>query len=371
LIERRGAVRRGALDRQVLLFAVALGAGFVRGAAAGGDLYIAFWEFRALILVVVCYVAATNLIRTRQHLRALLAILLLAPSLFALEGAYRRIFLVDTGFIGGDLVFDHDDPIFLGTMLLIVLAQQLFGGPRWQRWAGLALMPLALFTLFASERRAGLVGLVIALLGLLLVLFAIHRRTFFIVGGTVLFVAIVYLPLFWNASGVLAQPARAIRSIVDPNDRDAASNEYRVREKINVGATIAANPLLGVGFGREFLFVVSLPAIKNWAFLRYEPHANILWVWLKLGAPGFIIFWVLIGCAIARAAQLARALHDPDARTFAVVALGSIIIVLCYSYVDTGLVSSRITLLLGVILGTLAVLDRLIDPAPAPKGGMA
>ena len=71
-------------------------------------------------------------------------------------------------------------------------------------------------------------------------------------------------------------------------------------------ATIQANPLLGVGFGREFLFVVPLPDLSWWPFWHYEPHHNILWVWLKTGMVGFIAFWVLMGGAVARAAHLVR-----------------------------------------------------------------
>ena len=96
-------------------------------------------------------------------------------------------------------------------------------------------------------------------------------------------------------------------SITDPNPRDRASNDYREQEKINVRSTIQVNPLLGVGFGQEFLFVVPLPDISKWPFWRYEPHHNILWVWLKTGAFGFMLFWVWMGSAIARAAYFVRA----------------------------------------------------------------
>ena len=61
-------------------------------------------------------------------------------------------------------------------------------------------------------------------------------KAFFIIGGTLLVVGAVYLPLFWNNVGLLGQPARAIRSISQPDERDAASNLYRDIEKINVQA---------------------------------------------------------------------------------------------------------------------------------------
>jgi hypothetical protein len=367
-IERRDAFRGGALGKPMLLFALALVAGFVRGVAEGGSAYIGFWECRSLAYIVICYVAAANLIRTPWHLRGVLTVLLFTPSLFAVVGIYRKLYLVDAGIISGDLVFEHDDPIFMGATLLLVAAQQIFGAPRWRRWVGLAFVPIVAFTILATERRAGQIGLAIAFVALLMVLAAVRRRTCMI-GVTVLVLGLsIYLPLFWNSSSVLGQPARAVRSLVDPSERDAASNEYRVLEKFNVTATIAANPMLGVGFGREYLFVVPMPEISDWPFLRYEPHHNIFWVWLKLGATGFVIFWVLFGTALARAASLVCTLRDSDTRSFALLALGSIVIVLCYSYVDTGLVSFRIAVFLGVILGTLSVLDRIVEPTVSEHG---
>src|SRR5207244_10663074 len=134
-----------------------------------------------------------------------------------------------------------------------------------------------------------------------------------------------YLPLFWNNPRPTGQPARSVRSLVSPDPRDASSNEYRDLEAINVRATIDSSPLMGVGFGREFQFVVPLPDLSFWQFWHYEPHHNILWVWLKTGAIGFIAFWTLMGTALALAAHHARRLLIPAWRSFAHLSIAAII----------------------------------------------
>src|SRR5207302_448383 len=149
------------------------------------------------------------------------------------------------------------------------------------------LIPILLFTLFASQRRAGLIGTMIAFVVLALTFWVNHRRAFYIVVVPVILFGTVYLPIFWSNTGLVGQPARALRSVVEPDKRDAASNEYRDLEKIDVRLTLESDPVFGVGFGKEFLFVVPLPTIKGWPFWHYEPHHNILWIWLKLGAHGF------------------------------------------------------------------------------------
>jgi hypothetical protein len=89
-------------------------------------------------------------------------------------------------------------------------------------------------------------------------------------------------------------------------------------------------------------------------------------VWLKLGAPGFIIFWVLMTTATARAAYAVRTLRSSEQRIFALVALCAIIMTTTFCYVDLGLVSGRVTIFLGAALGVLSVLNELRDPDPDP-----
>jgi hypothetical protein len=252
--------------------------------------------------------------------------------------------------------------IFLGTLVLVVLGQLVFGGPLWQRLLGLSLfVPFSIYTLLATERRSGYIALMIAFMALALVFLVVRRKAFFLIAVPLIVAGAVYLPLFWNASGLIGQPARAIRSLYEPDPRDASSNLYRELEKINVRATIQSDPLFGVGFGREFHFVVSMPDLSFWPFWHYMPHHNILWVWLKTGAIGFTIFWVLMGLSLAQSANAIKVLRAPELRVFAVLALTGIVSTLVFCYVDLGLTMGRVTVFLGTCIGTVAVLHDLTD----------
>jgi hypothetical protein len=290
---------------------------------------------------------------------------LIAMGLYAIEGAYRRVALIDTGLLPGvkEFYYSHEVVIFLGVLLLLVLAQQVFGAPGWQRALGLGFALVGAYTLLATERRAGYIAVMVAFVAYSLVFLVNHRKAFFFIMIPLAIATAIYMPLFWNATGMIGQPARAVRSISQPDPRDAASNEYRDKEKVNVRLTIESNPLLGVGFGREFIFFVPLPSLSWWEFWHYEPHHNILWVWLKTGAGGFTLFWLLMGTAMARGAHLAKQLRAPEARCFVLLALGGIIMSLVFSYVDLGLVNGRVTVFLGMCIGVISVLERLYQPA--------
>ena len=369
LINGGKSFRRGRLALPICLFTIALVAGIARGLAGGGDSYIALWESRWLFYIGICYFLAASVIQNRRHVEALTGLTIVATGLYAIEGAYRRIFLINNGRLGlqSESWYSHDSVIFLVAFLMLVAAQQAFGAPRWQRLGGLAIAPIAVFTLLASERRAGMIALIVAFAIMSIVWAVTNRKALVFFSLPVMLMFGAYLPVFWNNEGVIGQPARAIRSLSAPDQRDAASNAFRDLEVINVSATIASDPLLGVGFGRPFLQVVSTPDISWFPFWNYESHRNVLWIWLKLGAAGFIAFLLLVGSAMALAASFIKNSKVRSIRVCASLALSGVVAVLVFSYVDLGLTSGRVTLFLGVILGALGVLDRIDDALPVRR----
>jgi len=300
----RQSIGRAAFGWSIVLFIIMLAAGFARGAVAGGDMYIGLWEVRYLLYVPALYVIARISLRRPEHIAALLLVGLAATAVFAVEGAYRKIALINTGLLGTfpDLFYEHDDVIFLATFLIFASSAFVFRVQGRVRVLGVLAAPILAFTLLASGRRSGIIVLLVGLLVIALVLFIVKRRAFFANALPLLVVAGLFLGLTWNAAGMVGQPARAIRSLYEPDPRDAASNFYRLLETYDITATLQSDPLLGVGFGREFLMVAMLPDLSWWPFWRYETHNSVLWIWMKLGVIGYVVFWSIIGSGMSRAA---------------------------------------------------------------------
>jgi len=349
----------------IFLFTFTIVLGLIHGLLANGDMYIGLWEVRYLLYVPACFVIARISLRRPEHVRSLLSVGLVAATLFGLEGAYRKLALINTGLLGvnPERYFEHDSVIFLATFLILALSALVFRVPGRIGALGLLASPILFYTLLATNRRVGIIVLLVGLLSVALMLLVVRRKAFFativpVLGATALFLAIT-----WNASGLVGQPARAIRSVYEPDLRDASSNIYRLIETYDISATILESPVLGVGFGREFRMVIPLPDLSWWPFWRFETHNNVLWIWLKTGLAGYIAFWVLIGTAISRAAFDTRRLLDPGLRSAALFGLVAIVGVIVYGWVDLAFVSGRTTVFLGTILGMLAVLGRLDRPA--------
>ena len=137
----------------------------------------------------------------------------------------------------------------------------------------LATIPTA-YVFVLSERRAAAVALVAGFLVFALVLFFRRRKAFFVVVPVVLVLATAYSAAFWNATEGVGFGARAVKTVIAPDDvseRDASSDIYRDIENYNLVYTIRAEPLTGVGFGKPFYQPAQLPDSQLLRLLPVHP----------------------------------------------------------------------------------------------------
>jgi hypothetical protein len=365
-LARRFDMRAGDLGLPALLLSLGLAWGIVRGLSTNANVNLTLWESRFLVAMVICYFLAANLIRTRTHVQTLLTLIAIVTGLSGIEGIWRKFAVLDGATGGSEFWYAHEDVVMWGLLIFLVFGIFAFGGPRWQLLLGPLAMVATVFTMLLSERRAGYIAVIIAFVAMSIVLFMAKRRSFWLLALPVIIAGAVYMPLFWNNGGTLGQPARAVRSLSDPDPRDASSNAWRDLEAINVRATIQSNPLLGIGFGNRFLQVVTVPSISFFTFWDLEAHHDILWVWMKTGAFGFAAFFMFVLSGVARCAWMTRHLQDRDSRVFALVTLCGVVMSLVFCYVDLGLVGARIPMVLGILLGASSVLPKIQNGEGAP-----
>ena len=289
---------------------------------------------------------------------------------YAIEGAYRRIGLIDTGQLSRSPWTSRTRTRWSSSSARCCWS---FSRNRSSaRRAGSKSLvrsssPISGYTLLATERRAGYIAVIVAFLAFALVLLMAQRKAFFLLAVPVLICGAIYVPVFWNNTSLLGQPARAIRSLSEPDPRDAASNLYRDLEKINVRATIQAEPA-----GSASASAASSCSWRRCPTSRGGRSGTTSRTTTSCGSgsrrgssassPS--------GCSSAarwRARRTSRGrLQRPEARVFAIFALTGIISTVVFCYVDLGLVSGRVTVFLGTLLGTLSVLDQLRDSPSEP-----
>jgi hypothetical protein len=81
----------------------------------------------------------------------------------------------------------------------------------------------------------------------------------------------------------------------------------------------------------------------------------------------FIAFLVLIGAAMVRGIQVLKRWRDDRTAPYLVAMVGFLLMFLTFCYVDIGIMSARLTVIFGLVLGAIGVWGRdvaLADPAP-------
>jgi O-antigen ligase len=189
-------------------------------------------------------------------------------------------------------------------------------------------------------------------------IFRFRRRIFYFLVLPIAIIYVGYLAAFWNADGPIAEPARAVRSINDPEGRDLQSNLYRLTERFNIRANIRAHPITGLGFGRQYIFYYPMPDLSWWPFWHYIPHNGVLFLWMKMGPVGFITFLTLCGVGILRGVQLLKHANDEPSAPILVAIVSLLLMLFVYSYVDIGVNNTRVMILLGFALGVIGTWGR-------------
>lgn len=329
--------------------------GLLYGLYKGAPMNMAYTESRGfLVSFAVFYVVV---ILGPSNVRQIARIFGMSVLVLALLLIFRYLAFVRTGQLGvpAERAFAHESSLILGTGLVLGMVMLLRSRGLSNRAGYMGYCFLMLIAMLVTGRRAAtLVGLVGVLsVGLML----LPRKPLLVLTCAVplSLASGAYLAAFWNVEyGALAQPARAVRSQIDPNARDQSSDEYREIEKRNVIRTIQVNKAFGVGFGREYILFEGLPDLRDfWPLQYFTPHQNVLWLWLKMGPLGMAAFLSMIVLALQRCIRACRTMPlDSVAFGGGVVLFAAILMALCYSTVDLGLTGSR-------ELGVLAVASAL------------
>lgn len=361
--ERRLGMPRSYLAAGVACLLALVVAQEAHGLASGGDFKASLWELRPWLYIGLLYLLASQLHSRRGTIVGLLWVMVLGTGLKGVEGCIVYLQVRNYSPRPSNIL-EHEESFFFGIYILLTLCLWLFGFKGRLRLVAAALLPFVVIADLANHRRTAWV--IVAIGAAIILAAAWYRfpaRQRWRVQAIALFAVAAgaaYLPLFWNGSGTIAQPARAVRSAIDPSKRDAASDFYRIIEDFNLGTGIKNSTPLGVGFGRVLVqYEANADISKLDPTIIYEPHNGLLYVWLRLGFVGAIAFWWLIGTAVLSASRLAR---GPDAE---LAVFGIVVILALGAYVvqgglDQGVVSLRIGVLMGCLLGSLEAAHRLL-----------
>lgn len=311
IYDRNLKITWGSLALPILGYILCVAFGVAYGIATGGDFHMALFEARAQFYFFFAYfMAINNGTSAARQLRVMLWISALCIGFKAILCTIRFFVTLGGHTVPEIGVGSHEESFFFDAFAVMLGVLWLAGiEPKLQK-VMLCLLPLVLVADLTNERRAATAALIVAVplvLGLSAVAFANRRRLILVITIAVVAISLVYFPYYWNKDGVLAQPARALKSQFDPDARDQSSDTYREAEDANLMFTMKTSPVIGYGYGKKIIliaYMVDLSSIDP--FIMYITHDQILWVWMRVGSVGFFLFWVMISAVLIQAAQMVR-----------------------------------------------------------------
>ena len=325
----------------------------VYGLTHGGHYKIAIWEIRPWFYLGIMYILVSQLMTTQRSVRTVLWIFVIGSPIKALYGitiwwSVRNIRPRPESMLA------HEESFFFGLYLMLVLALWLFGIRGRLRTVATALAPIVLLGDMMNSRRTAWAILGYGVLPLLVISYSQlrHRRKVLLrvmLVGLVL--APVYIPLYWNKDGTIAQPARAIRSQINPSSRDEDSDQYRAIENENLQFNIKSSRDIGEGFGVPINYVYALtnlaPIDPSIAFI---PHDGIYYIWMRTGFLGEVLFWIFISTALIRCCRLAK-VANREAAMLGALAASAVVSYVTMGYLDMGFFWFRLAFVMGIFLG--------------------
>jgi hypothetical protein len=371
--ERKFRFPRSYLAIGMAVLVVILAFGELQGLAHGGNFRETVEELRPWVYLVLLYLVASQLLERPGAIRPVLWAFTIGTGIKGLQGTIRFLALRDVT-PRPEAILAHEEAVFFSLFVIFVAALWLFNDRSRLRLVATALLPTVLVADLGNGRRAAwliLFAVSVALAVVAWIRLPDRRRLLSAWAGALAVAGLVYLPLFWNGNGGLAQPARAIRSLVTPSSRDNLSDRYRVQEDANLKFNIELSGPLGAGFGVPIDYALPITnLLKTTPSLAFVPHDGILYLWMRLGIAGIVAFWWLIGAAILAACQLVRS-RDRRLALFGGFALCALIAYVLEGYYDLGLSWFRIAVVMGIVLGALEAATRLNNRAATGTSSLA
>ncbi len=354
----------------VLVLGAAVIFGVIWGLIGGGNVVAALLEAVAMVYIPMIFIAARMLFTTLAHYRRLLIAIIVA---IVIESSHALLVLpqLREDYTVGTSPLAHTaalqiNMLFLALVATIVLRRKAAGA--------VALLVIAaaptLGIFIVAQRRSAIVAMLLGVLLLGVVLHQVNRRRFKILAPIVIVLGVAYTGAFWNADGGVGIGAQTIRNIVAPDTKsysDANSDLYRDIETFNLQVTIRSNPILGLGYGQDFLQPIPLPRISNFIFATISPHNAVLGLWFKAGLAGILSYMFLISAGLAQGLRSILDVHDPRDRVVLFVFVANLPMTLVISFVEIAF-DAPTTSVLGLSLALAAAAPSLVAKARREAG---
>ncbi len=305
----------------------------------GGKVEQSFFQAIQILAVPLVTLALAYSLRGSEDLNALGNIIVNVAVARGLLVAYTYfVICLPAGINPPEYCTTHGDSTTFAAALLILVAHVIIDRKKRTLWRLGVVGAFLLAVMVMNNRRLAFVCVGVGAMAMYLALPPSRTRRrlnrILLVAAPLLF---LYLIAGEGTTHPIFAPARLAWSALEQKDLSADSRDI---ENLNLVVTLAEHPVLGSGFGHEYLEVLKIYDISEFMPLyRYIPHNSILWLWTVAGLVGFLWLWILPLSAAYLGARALRMAEGQFERVAALVSVGIVAIWISANWGDVGLAS--------------------------------
>lgn len=187
-------------------------------------------------------------------------------------------------------------------------------------------------------------------------------------------ILIVYVAAGWGKSEGIFKPVGTLSSMMSSKKADGSidlSTKARDNENLGLVTMITQRPILGTGFGHEWLELDKSGTVPLDVFplYKFSPHNSALALFAFCGSLGLAGLWMVIPIATYLNVRTYRTSTRPLERTVVIVAISIVIAYLNQAFGDMGYIHFMPSTLVGL---SIAIAVRMSVASGAwPTGGGA
>ncbi|MBZ4419130.1 exopolysaccharide repeat unit polymerase [Myxococcus sp. RHSTA-1-4] len=342
-----------------------------RGLARGGDFKNSLWQWHqgaVLPFIVAMYHYA---LRGPQDWPIIAKTVILAGITKALVGSYFALVVVPAMGVEVEYTTSHSDSMTFIFCVLVVLTRFIEKPKPAHILRGLGVLAFIVPGMIFNDRRLAYVSLG----GCLLAAYLINPWTplkRFLTRVVPFFAPVmaVYIAIGWNRSGGVWGPVETIRSLIDGQGGEG-NLDYRDLENLNMIATWDQFPILGTGYGHEFLEPYPLPDISFvFPTYRFHPHNSLLGLLAFGGMLGFTGVWMYIVVTVYLAVRAYHRSPVSEYRSAALVIVGVLASYVNQVFGDMGIISYICTFLVAIAVAMTGKLATATGAWPVPNSAL-
>lgn len=356
-------------------FMVGLGAIEAWGMIRGGKVEPSFFQAIQILTIPLLALALAYAMRGREDLEAIGNIIVNVAVARGLLVAWTYFFVcLPMGINPPEYCTTHGDSTTFAAAFLILIAHVIVDRRKKTLWRLALVGTFLLAAMVMNNRRLAFVCVGVGAMAMYMALPQSRTRRRL---NRILMVAVpllfVYLIAGEGTSHPFFAPARLAWSALEQKDLSADSRDV---ENLNLVVTMAEHPVLGSGFGHEYMEVLKIYDISEFMPLyRYIPHNSVLWLWTVGGLIGFFWLWMLPLFAAFMGARAFRFAEIPFERVAALVSVGTVAVWISANWGDVGLASETNVMIFAVGLAVAVKLNAEYEyraaTAAAPQGSPA